>query len=285
MLLEPIIRTMTKLLVLITISAYNVTVAQSLQVTMELSMVFKIPYIGPINRLEKITFGPNMRHSIESSNAERFYARLFVNESKGKIIDINSHNFWKYDIEDKEYWEVPFEKALYMKDTTETKKDDSGKKRSSWSMTIGDDDNPVKDVSRIDNYDVILLGKQSKKWVTTVTSINGSRLVLEEWSVTDLPQLRLADSLNRALELELGKPDSVIMPFGGGFSNIMLTIENIPNELEPIPGEIIKAVIKGYDDGSDDPNFSMKLEITKIIRETLDFRHFLVPDNYKKVIK
>ena len=180
---------------------------------------------------------------------------------------------------------MPFEKALYMKDTTETKKDDSGKKRSSWSMTIGDDDNPVKDVSRIDNYDVILLGKQSKKWVTTVTSINGSRLVLEEWSVTDLPQLRLADSLNRALELELGKPDSVIMPFGGGFSNIMLTIENIPNELEPIPGEIIKAVIRGYDDGSDDPNFSMKLEITKIIRETLDFRHFLVPDNYKKVIK
>ena len=184
---------MTKLLVLITICAYNVTVAQSPQVTMELSMVFKIPYIGPINRLEKITFGPNMRHSIESSNAERFYARLFVNESKGKIIDINSHNFWKYDIEDKEYWEVPFEKALYMKDTTETKKEASGKKRSSWSMTIGDDDNPVKDVSRIDNYDVILLGKQSKKWVTTVTSANGGRLVLEEWSVPDLPQLRLAD--------------------------------------------------------------------------------------------
>ena len=275
---------MTKI-VLIMICAYNVTLAQLQQVTMELTMVFEIPYIGPINRVEKITFGPNMRHSIENSNAERFYARLFVNESKGKIIDKNNHNFWKYDIGDKEYWVVPFEKALYKQDTTKINKEDSGKKRSSWSMTIGDDDNPVKDVSRIDNYDVILLGKQSKKWVTTVTSINGSRLVLEEWSVTDLPQLRLADSLNRALELELGKPDSVIMPFGGGFSNIMLTIENIPNELEPIPGEIIKAVIRGYDDGSDDPNFSMKLEITKIIRETLDFRHFLVPDNYKKVIK
>ena len=267
------------------ICAYNVTLAQSQQVTMELTMVFEIPYIGPINRVEKITFGPNMRHSIENSNAERFYARLFVNESKGKIIDKNNHNFWKYDIGDKEYWVVPFEKALYKQDTTKINKEDSGKKRSSWSTTIGDDDNPVEDVSRIENYDVILLGKQSKKWVTTVTGANGSRLVLEEWSVPELPQLRLADSLNRALELELGKPDSVIMPFGGGFSNIMLTIENIPNELEPIPGEIIKAVIRGYDDGSDDPNFSMKLEITKIIRETLDFRHFLVPDNYKKVIK
>jgi len=275
---------MTKL-VLITICAYNVTVAQLQQVTMELTMMFKIPYIGPINRVEKITFGPNMRHSIENSNAERFYARLFVNESKGKIIDINSHNFWKYDIEDKEYWVVPFKKALYKEDTTETKKEDSGKKRSSWSMTIGNDDNPVEDVFRIENYDVILLGKQSKKWVTTVTSTNGSRLVLEEWSVPELPQLRLADSLNRSLELELGKPDSIITAFGRGFSNMMLTIKNIPHELEPIPGEIIKAVIKSYDNGNDTPNFSMKLEITKLISETLEARHFLVPDNYKKVTK
>ena len=273
---------MTKI-VLIIICAYNVTAAQSQQVTMELTMVFEIPYIGPINRVEKITFGHNMRHSIENSNAERFYARLFVNESKGKIIDINSNNFWKYDIEDEEYWVVPFENALYKQDTTETKKEDSGKKRSSWSMTIGDDDNPVEDVSRIENYDVILLGKQSKKWVTTFTRANGSRLVLEEWSVPELPQLRLADSLNRALELKLGKPDSIIIPFGRGFSNMMLTIENIPHELEPIPGEIIKAVIKNYDD--DDHNFSMKLEITKLISEAFERRHFLVPGNYKKVTK
>ena len=275
-------RAMTKI-VLIIICAYNLTVAQSQHVTMELIMVFEIPYIGPINRVEQLTFGHNMRHSIENSNAERFYARLFVHESKGTIIDINSHNFWTYDIEDEEYWVVPFEKALYKQDTTETKKEDSGKKRSSWSMTIGDDDNPVEDVSRIENYDVILLGKQSKKWVTTFTRANGSRLVLEEWSVPELPQLRLADSLNRALEFELGKPDSVITPFGRGFSNMMLTIENIPHELEPIPGEIIKAVIKNYDD--DDHNFSMKLEITKLISEAFERRHFLVPGNYKKVTK
>ena len=274
---------MTKI-VLIMICAYNVTLAQSQQVTMELTMVFEIPYIGPINRVEKITFGPNMRHSIENSNAERFYARLFVNESKGKIIDKNNHNFWKYDIEDKEYWVVPFEKALYKQDTTKINKEDSGKKRSSWSTTIGDDDNPVEDVSRIENYDVILLGKQSKKWVTTVTGANGSRLVLEEWSVPELPQLRLADSLNRALELELGKPDSVITPFGRGFSNMILTIENIPHELEPIPGEIIKATIKNYDD-DDEPSFSMKLEITKLISEAFERRYFLVPGNYKKITK
>ena len=282
MLLEPITRTMTKT-GLIIICTYNLTMAQSQQVTLELTMMFDIPYVGPINRVERITFGPNMRHSIENSKAERFYARLFVNESKGKIIDTNSSNFWKYDIEDKEYWVVPFEKALYKQDTIETKKEVSGKKRSSWSTTIGDDNNPIEDVSRVENYDVILLGKQSKKWVTTFTSTKGNRLVLEEWSVPELPQLQLADSLNRALELELGKPDSVIIPFGRGFSNMMLTIENIPHELKPIPGEIIKAAIKSYE--NDEPNFSMKLEITNLFSEALQIRHFLVPDNYKKVTK
>jgi len=282
LLLEPITRTMTKT-GLIIICTYNLTMAQSQQVTLELTMMFDIPYVGPINRVERITFGPNMRHSIENSKAERFYARLFVNESKGKIIDTNSSNFWKYDIEDKEYWVVPFEKALYKQDAIETKKEVSGKKRSSWSTTIGDDNNPIEDVSRVENYDVILLGKQSKKWVTTFTSTKGNRLVLEEWSVPELPQLQLADSLNRALELELGKPDSVIMPFGRGFSNMMLTIENIPHELKPIPGEIIKAAIKSYE--NDEPNFSMKLEITNLFSEALQIRHFLVPDNYKKVTK
>ena len=282
MLLEPITRTMTKT-GLIIICTYNLAMAQSQQVTLELTMMFDIPYVGPINRVERITFGPNMRHSIENSKAERFYARLFVNESKGKIIDTNSSNFWKYDIEDKEYWVVPFEKALYKQDAIETKKEVSGKKRSSWSTTIGDDNNPIEDVSRVENYDVILLGKQSKKWVTTFTSTKGNRLVLEEWSVPELPQLQLADSLNRALELELGKPDSVIIPFGRGFSNMMLTIENIPHELKPIPGEIIKAAIKSYE--NDEPNFSMKLEITNLFSEALQIRHFLVPDNYKKVTK
>ena len=101
--------------------------------------------VAPINGEEKIIFGPNVRHSVETTKAERFYARLFVNESRGKIIDNNSNTYWKYDIEDKESWTVPFEKALYKKYTTET-----------------NDDNPVEDISRSDNDGVIIFGKQSK---------------------------------------------------------------------------------------------------------------------------
>ena len=223
-------------------------------------MVFDVPYVGPVNREEKIIFGPNMRHSVETTKAERFYARMFVNKSKGKIIDNNSNNYWKYDIEDKEPWTVPFEKAFYKKDITET-----------------DDDDPVENIYRTENNDVIFFGKQSKKWVTTFTSVKRNRLILEEWSVSELPALRLADSLNRALELELGKPDSIITSIGKGFSNIM---KGVPYKLEQIPGEIIKASIKSYKEDEKEPNFSINVKITRLDSETLNMNHFRVPEDY-----
>ena len=37
---------------------------------MQISLNFIIPYIGPINRLETLVFGPNIRHSIEKLEAE-----------------------------------------------------------------------------------------------------------------------------------------------------------------------------------------------------------------------
>ena len=266
MLFEPITRTMK--IGLIVLCAYSVIVAQSQQVTMEIVMVFDIPYVGPINRQQKIIFGPNMRHSVETTKAERFYARMFVNESKGKIIDNNSNNYWKYDIEDKEYWAVPFEKALYKKDTTST-----------------DDDDPVEDISRTEKNDVNIFGKQSNKWVTTFTSAKGNRLILEEWSVSELPALRLADSLNRALELKLGKPDSIITPIGKGFSSMMIRIRDAPYILDQIPGEIIKANIKSYKKDKKEPDFSMGIKITKLDSETLNMNNFRVPKEYISIKK
>ena len=199
---------------LIIVCAYNVTAAQSQQVTMEIAMVFDAPYVGPINREEKIIFGPNIRHSVETTKSERFYARRFVNESKGKIIGCD------------------------------------------------------------------FFGKQSKKWVTTFTNANGNQLILEEWSVSELPALRLADSLNRALELKLGKPDSIITSIGKGFFNMMIMMKDAPNKLEKIPGEIIKASIKSYKKDEKEPNFSMSIKITRLDSKTLKMNHFRVPEDY-----
>tara|TARA_B100000809_G_scaffold158517_1_gene155844 strand:- start:11689 stop:12519 length:831 start_codon:yes stop_codon:yes gene_type:complete len=268
-------------ILLIIIYLNSTVVSQVKQVTMQISLAFNIPYVGPINRLEKFVFGTNIRHSIERLEADRYYARLFVNDSKGKIIDANNHSYYKYNIKDKEYWEVPFEKALYNKHIAQTNKKRAGNKQSSWSMSFSDEANPVVDVSRINNNDVTIFEKQSEKWVTTYTKANGNRLVLEEWSVQELPVLRLADSLNRALELKLGKPDSIIVPFGIGFSNLILN--NNPNYHDPIPGEIIKAHIRSYENKEDEPNFSMKMELISLDIENFDLNQFSVPNNYKEV--
>ena len=268
MLLKSITHTMIKI-GLIVLYAYNIILAQSQQVTLEMAMVFDVPYIGPINREQKIIFGPNMRHTVETTKAERFYARMFVNESKGKIIDKNNNKYWKYDIEDKEYWTIPFEQALYKKDTT----------------TTNDDDDPVEYISRTDKDDVVVFGKKSNKWVTTFTSAKGNRLILEEWSVSELPALRLADSLNRALDLELGKPDSIITPMGKGFSSMMMNMRGVPFKLDQIPGEIIKASIKRYKKDEKDPNFSMSIKITRLDSEILNMNNFRVPKEYLSINK
>jgi len=118
--------------------------------------------------------------------------------------------------------------------------------------------------------------------VTTFTSVKRNRLILEEWSVSELPALRLADSLNRALELELGKPDSIITSIDKGFSNMM---KGVPYKLEQIPGEIIKASIKSYKEDEKEPNFSINVKITRLDSETLNMNHFRVPEDYISIKK
>lgn len=253
------------------------------QVTMQISLNFIIPYIGPINRLETLVFGPNIRHSIEKLEAERYYARLLINDYKGKIIDANNKSFYKYNIKDKEYWEAPFEKLLYTSQVAQDKKEDRGNKRFSWSMNFFDEENPVVDINRTNKNDMIIFEKQSKKWVTAYTRANGDRLIIEEWSVQQLRELSIADSLNRSLEKSLGKPDSVIIPFGMGFSNLILN--NNPNLHDDISGKIIKANIASYENNEDDPNFTMKMDLLKLDIENFDEKQFRVPNNYKEVKK
>ena len=100
-----------------------------------------------------------------------------------------------------------------------------------------------------------------------------------------MPALRLADSLNRALELELGKPDSIITPMGKGFSSMMINIRDVPYKLDQIPGEIIKASIKSYKKDERKPNFSMGIKITRLDSETLNMNNFRVPKEYISIKK
>ncbi len=266
------------LLILITATCAIAQVEQ--QVSMELSMSFDVPYVGPIKKLDTFIFGPNISHHTEKTEAKRFYAKMLVNDSKGKIIDAKNKLYFKYNIENEEYWEIPFEKALYKRDSIKTKKGSSKKKRSGWSMAFGDGEIPIDNVYRTKKNGGLLLGVESIKWKTTITDSSGGVLIIEEWEAPRLPALRLADSLNKSLQIYLGRPDTLIATFGGGFSNMMLESKNIKHQLPQINGEIIKAIIQTFEENESDPTFAMELEIIELIIEPLNIDNFRVPKLY-----
>ena len=250
------------------------------QVSMGLSMSFNIPYVGPIDKLDTFVFGPNMWHHTETTKAKRFYAKMLVNDSKGKIIDTKNKLFIKYNIEDKGYQQMPFEKALYKKDSVKTKNSSSKKKRSSWSMGFGGNESSIDSVYRIKQHGGAVLGVESIKWTTTITDSSGGVLIIQEWETPQLPALRLADSLNKSLQLSLGRPDTSIAEFGAGFSNMILKSTNVNHQLPQINGEIIKAVVQSFEENESDPTFTMELEITNLLIEPLNREDFIVPQQY-----
>ncbi|SUZ49712.1 uncharacterized protein METZ01_LOCUS2566 [marine metagenome] len=250
------------------------------QVSMGLSMSFNIPYVGPINKLDTFVFGPNVWHHTETTKAKRFYAKMLVNDSKGKIIDTKNELFFKYNIEDKEYQQMPFEKALYKKDSVKTKNSSSKKKRSSWSVGFGGGESSIDSVYRTKQHGGTVLGVESIKWTTTIIDSSGGILIIQEWETPQLPALRLADSLNKSLQLSLGRPDTSIAEFGAGFSNMILKSTNVNHQLPQINGEIIKAVIQSFEENESDPTFTMELEITNLLIEPLNREDFIVPQQY-----
>lgn len=250
------------------------------QVSMGLSMSFNIPYVGPINKLDTFVFGPNMWHHTETTKAKRFYAKMLVNDSKGKIIDTKNELFFKYNIEDKEYQQMPFEKALYKKDSVKTKNSSSKKKRSSWSMDFGGNESSIDSVYRSKQRGGSFLGVESTKWTTSIIDSSGGILIIQEWETPQLPALRLADSLNKSLQLSLGRPDTSIAEFGAGFSNMILKSTNVNHQLPQINGEIIKAVVQSFEENESDPTFTMELEITNLLIEPLNREDFIVPQQY-----
>ena len=147
-------------------------------------------------------------------------------------------------------------------------------------MPFSDDESPIDSVYRTKQNGGLLLGVESMKWKTTFTDSSGGVLIIEEWETAQLPALRLADSLNKSLQMYLGRPDTMIATFGGGFSNMMLKSKNIKHQLPPINGEIIKAIIQTFEEGELTPTFVMELEITELNIEPLNKDSFRVPKLY-----
>ena len=131
-------------------------------------------------------------------------------------------------------------------------------------------------------------GFRTKKRTPTL-EFSEFKWIIDEWSVRELPLLRLADSLNREILISKGVSDTLIAisRYGSGLSNnemilgatrldSIYQVHGIPS----IPGEIIKGNVKKVEKGDDDSNMSFGIEMIELYAESYDGKRFVIPDDY-----
>jgi hypothetical protein len=187
---------------------------------------------------------------------------------------------WEYNTDKKEYWSPEhFDK--------ENKDNDDGSKEISFK--IGDGENDIIFVSRIDYDDLESIhGFRAKKYTTTFETLE-SKIEIDEWAVRELPLLRLADSLNKEILLMIDSPDSVISAstYGAGLSNneMVLGSSNLDSimlvyDIVPITGEIIKGDVRLRGKKNDESDVTFGTEIIELYAQNYNSKRFSIGIEY-----
>ena len=213
-----------------------------------------------------------------------------VSSTTGAVVDITSTQAWEYNEDDQEYWTVPF---IHKSNKDGPEDDEDQENRSiNYSFSFGDKDDSIDEdeltnIRRVGSEKLNNIhGFRAREWITTLSRGN-DRIVIDEWAIRALPVLRLADSLNREIELARGTPDSVIdlFRFGSGFSNneILLGIPSLDSlmdisDIDPIDGEVIKGNVSFFKNDELEAGFGA--EIIEIYAETFDPLFYTIPEGY-----
>ena len=261
-------------------------------------MDIPIPVIGKVKvSIKKTTYlAKNMRKTVDSFSGDGFFSNWIIgmmSSTTGEVVDITSTQAWEYNEDDREYWIIPFIHEGH-EDGPEGNEDQDNRSISySFSFSVKDDTNDgdeLTNIKRVGSEKIKNIhGFRVREWVTTVSRGN-DRIVIDEWAVRTLPVLRLADSLNREIELARGTPDSVIdlFGFGSGFSNneILLGIPSLDSlmdvsDIDPIDGEVIKGNVSFFKDNGLEASFGS--EIIEIYAETFDPLFYTIPEGYDHI--
>ena len=261
-------------------------------------MDIAIPVIGKVKvSIKKTTYlAKNMRKTVDSFSGDGFFSNWIigmVSSTTGEVVDITSAQAWEYNEDDREYWIIPFIHEGH-KEGPEGDEDQENRSISySFSFSDKDDTNDgdeLTNIKRVGSEEIKNIhGFRVREWATTVSRGN-DQIVIDEWAVRTLPVLRLADSLNREIELARGTPDSVIdlFRFGSGFSNneILLGIPSLDSlmdisDIDPIDGEVIKGNVSFFKDDELEAGFGS--EIIEIYAETFDPLFYTIPEGYDHI--
>ena len=267
---------------------------QDIQVKMLTKSYFDVPVIGKVYLSQTTYLSNNRKNTIEKTDIEtRFFGFIAglvsdIKDTTGTLIDEEGQE-WEYNINDKEYWKV-------VKENEQTS-EDGDNESNKIEYTIGSDDessseNKIISVSRLGHEKMENIhGFRTKKWTTTL-EFSEFKWIIDEWSVRELPLLRLADSLNREVLISKGVSDTLIAisRYGSGLSNneMILGATSLDSlyqvyGIPPISGEIIKGNVEKIEKGDDDSNMSFGIEMIELYAENYDENRFTIPDDYQFV--
>ena len=237
-----------------------------------------VPVIGPVKSTFDEVVAPGFYKVEEKTEAERFLFRWIGGDISGVIMISGTDKIIKYDYSDQEYWfESPAE--YFAND----KPDSSNDKKGSFSF-ITDNDDPPKISRFVDQGMETIRGYRTKKWTTTLTSVDG-KMLIEEWFVDEIPLIDLYDSLKSEI-FSLFNPDT--SSFNNDkfefTSNFLLEKLDTLKSFKTIPGHSIKTNFILYE-GDNNPKVTVGYEMLELYAESVDTVFFTIPEQFKRTVK
>ena len=256
-----------------------------IQIRMKTKSYFDAPFVGKVDMYQTTFLAKKQRNTQNTLGIQKkifgFIANLIsdISDTTGHLIMANGKQ-WEYNTDKKEYWSPEYFDE-------ENKDNDDGSKEISF--TVGDGENDIIFVSRVDHDDLESIhGFKAKKYTTTFETLE-SKIEIDEWAVTELPLLRLADSLNKEILLMIDSPDSVISAstYGAGLSNneMVLGSSNLDSimlvyDIVPITGEIIKGDVRLRGKKNDESDVTFGTEIIELYAQNYNFKRFSIGLEY-----
>ena len=266
-------------------SGSTVNDGQDIQIRMKTKSYFDAPFIGKVDMYQTTFLAKKQRNTQNTLGIQKkifgFIANLIsdISDTTGHLIMANGKQ-WEYNTDKKEYWSPEYFDE-------ENKDNDDGSKEISF--TVGDGENDIIFVSRVDHDDLESIhGFRAKKYTTTFETLE-NKIEIDEWAVRELPLLRLADSLNKEILLMIDSPDSVISAstYGAGLSNneMVLGSSNLDSimlvyDIVPITGEIIKGDVRLRGKKNDESDVTFGTEIIELYAQNYNSKRFSIGIEY-----
>ena len=258
--------------------------SEETQLRLGIKTRLEIPLVGEIDNFQFIRFKDKSKSILKYNNIINplfKWVSSFASDTSLEIINSKNREHFFINKKNKKYWKKDYFEKNKAKDS----------KLISQSFS---DEYPPRNIKRVNSGDIIKVnGFNTLLWVTTISN-QKMTMKISEWAVDLTPMLLFADSLNKNILISKMYLDIEIksLEFGSGLSNnsSIVGVQNIEkiyleNNIETIPGSIIKARVEVFDFKEKEFQSFFETEIIELYIEQLNNSYFTIPVDFIEIIK